>query len=582
MSTAPKTEFEDEMPEVTARRLKKRELDRKAQRMARNRTKSRIAHLEELVDRLSHNDTNAEVLRLTERLFQKTQEHDKLTGVLASLGTTIQHHMDALSTQQAKGSPGSVVTAMQALADHESPVDVKPFQQTPNQGALTISHGRLDEHHTSDLNIPPPPNSFDWKFDAPGKPHGAGSTSSMPPYIREAVIGLDELSQNPSTILRSDSKFSSESNNSGDGYIIPPPPQPCECDTIAEQGPHGNAERNTWRESNYALGRPVKLTQLAMEAEDRASQDTPVRAVVEGWHSVERAGMMTASWRKLRVVDDLCVSKCDPVERLAILKMMHILISCHGDPAPERMATLPRWFRPRPSQSAIPHSYAIDFLVWPGIRERFVFSQHRYCANLFWQLFQSNLTILWQFGFNDCFVQNSATSRFQLAPLFEERIRDIRSWTMNVDFLNKYPELCEDIPMQGGIPSKLTMPRNVIVGTHARWHTDTTPRPREREIERDQNGIDTVQEQQAPILSNDITKGSTLIATAQAPALPELAYMSQNPRAHVPMTEASSFAYEHTANMRPATLMQTELTPAGQHVYSEGAWFYSYCQHNYK
>ncbi|PNH35193.1 hypothetical protein VD0002_g9313 [Verticillium dahliae] len=204
------------------------------------------------------------------------------------------------------------------------------------------------------------------------------------------------------------------------------------------------------------------MSPLAIEDEDRASQDTPVRAIVEGWESVERAGMMTDSWRKLRIIDGLCLSKCGSVERLATLKMMHVLITCHGDPTPARMATLPRWFRKRPSQS-LPHSYAIDFFVWPGVRERFVFSQHHYCANIFWHLFGSSLTILWQFGFNNCFMKDTVTGRFQLSPFFEDRIRDINSWTMNVDFFDHFPELCDDIPIYGGIPPKLGAPDTTVL-----------------------------------------------------------------------------------------------------------------------
>ncbi|KAM0491551.1 hypothetical protein ACHAPB_009099 [Verticillium nonalfalfae] len=148
------------------------------------------------------------------------------------------------------------------------------------------------------------------------------------------------------------------------------------------------------------------MSPLAIEDEDRASQDTPVRAIVEGWESVERAGMMTDSWRKLRIIDGLCLSK-------------------------------------------------------PGVRERFVFSQHHYCANIFWHLFGSSLTILWQFGFNNCFMKDTVTGRFQLSPFFEDRIRDINSWTMNVDFFDHFPELCDDIPIYGGIPPKLGAPDDV-------------------------------------------------------------------------------------------------------------------------
>ncbi|KAF3343387.1 hypothetical protein VD0002_g9772 [Verticillium dahliae] len=69
MSTTAQKTTKDGDPEVLASRLKKRELDRKAQRAARKRTQDRIVQLEELVEHLSRNDINAEASRLMERLL---------------------------------------------------------------------------------------------------------------------------------------------------------------------------------------------------------------------------------------------------------------------------------------------------------------------------------------------------------------------------------------------------------------------------------------------------------------------------------------------------------------------------------
>ncbi|KAM0321589.1 hypothetical protein ACHAQA_010015 [Verticillium albo-atrum] len=163
-TTAQKTDVKDEIPEVAARRLKKRELDRKAQRAARERTKSRIASLEKLVEHLSHKDVNAEVSRLMEQLLQTTQERDKLIGFLTSLGTTIRYHTDAFSAQS-KGSSISVVGAMQALS--ELPEDIKSFDQTqaPEEGATSPSYG--DEYATPDSCVSLPPTDFGWSQDTP-------------------------------------------------------------------------------------------------------------------------------------------------------------------------------------------------------------------------------------------------------------------------------------------------------------------------------------------------------------------------------------------------------------------------------
>ncbi|KAG7134452.1 hypothetical protein HYQ45_018903 [Verticillium longisporum] len=384
-------------PEVPASRLKKRELDRKAQRAARKRTQDRIVQLEELVAHLSRNDINAEASRLMERLLQTTQERDKLMGVLSSLGATIRHHTDTFSAQS-KVSLSSVVGAMVSPSD--LPEDVQPSDQTHTLEEGPASPLSRNEYVTPGTCFPPPPANASCEFDTPEKPIIAGKPM-MTSYSRHVVQNLDEVKQTPITLLRSDSELSQETNSFGNSFIIPQSPQPCHCSTVLRVNQR-NPNPNIWRLANHALGRPVKMSPLAIEDEDRASQDTPVRAIVEGWESVERAGMMTDSWRKLRIIDGLCLSKCGP-----------------------------------------------------GVRERFVFSQHHYCANIFWHLFGSSLTILWQFGFNNCFMKDTVTGRFQLSPFFEDRIRDINSWTMNVDFFDHFPELCDDIPIYGGIPPKL-------------------------------------------------------------------------------------------------------------------------------
>ncbi|KAH6705700.1 hypothetical protein EV126DRAFT_516627 [Verticillium dahliae] len=325
-TTAQKTDVEDEIPEVAARRLKKRELDRKAQRAEGERTKSHIANLEKLVEHLSHKDVNAEVSRLMEQLLQTTQERDKLIGFLASLGTTIRYHTDAFSAQS-KGSLISVVGAMQALS--ELPEDIKSFDQT--------------------------------------------------------------------------------------------------------QAPEG--------------------------------------------------GHISLVWRR--------------------------------------------------------------------------------------QLFRANLTILWQSGFNDCFIKNPATSCFQLSPLFEDRIRDIKSWTMNVDFLVQFPELCDDIPMYGGIPTQPSTLRDVS------WSMTSRPGVPKTKL---REGVETAQPDEG-------AKSSALFVPSSVPGVVETEHVPQKGK-EITTSGNSPFANEQPSsivslNMVPASLLSNGDMPSGQNVYSGGSWLYSYCQYGY-
>lgn len=86
------------------------------------------------------------------------------------------------------------------------------------------------------------------------------------------------------------------------------------------------------------------------------------------------------------------------------------------------------------------------------MRERFIFSQHWYCTNLFWQLFQKCLQISWPFDLRDCYKVDPDTGRYALTSAFEDRLRDINSWKMTEDFFAAFPELRGDIPISGSIP----------------------------------------------------------------------------------------------------------------------------------
>ncbi|KAG7103700.1 hypothetical protein HYQ44_017788 [Verticillium longisporum] len=488
MSAVPKTNIKDETPKVSAQRLKKRELDRKAQRVARERTRSRIAHLEELVGHLSQDNTNAEVSHLMERLLRRTQERDKLFGVLASLSTTIRHHIDTMTASQADESSSVVVAAMQAPSNRS--------ERDLNERVFNVS-----------------------------------------PVDRQAQAQAQVRAHDHSSLTTS--------------------PE------------HHERDCNRWREAADGRGESVEVLRAEdVEGEDRVSQDTLVRAIVEGWDSIERAGLMTNSWRKLRVLDDIFFFDCGAVERLAVLRMMHLLICYHSDPSPERLATLPRWYHKRPSQQAVPHPYAVDFLVWPGIRDRFVFSQHRYCMNEFWNLFRLNLKLVWQLGFNACFIQNTTTGRFGLAPLFEERIRNIKAWTMNADILNQYPELADDIPLFTDMSAKPSTPQIALAQQQVRC--GITPRPIKRDVDEPAE-LMPQQQQQRQQAKDDLTKSSAL-------AFADNECMLQSPNVHVTKAGQPTYNYDQFSTVVPKTLGAASLSPMEQHVYTGGSWFYTSCQ----
>ena len=100
-SSAQRTTKDQDSQQTTkaaARKLKKRELDRNAQRVARERTKKRIQELESLVEQLKADAVNPELSNLMVTLNQVTKQRDELQSVIHSIGQAVQRHVGPQKT----------------------------------------------------------------------------------------------------------------------------------------------------------------------------------------------------------------------------------------------------------------------------------------------------------------------------------------------------------------------------------------------------------------------------------------------------------------------------------------------------
>ncbi|RGP77165.1 hypothetical protein FLONG3_4680 [Fusarium longipes] len=446
-----------------ARRLKKRELDRKAQRLARERTKSRIAQLESMVDNLRQSDSNAQMSTLMDELSKVTKERDSLLQVLDSLGSTIRRHLGDSNTNEP--SP-DIKSEASSQATPRAYVPAEPSSSTLPIGT-TRATSETSGSSIMELPIDTPANHpfayNSWTFPVSNDPYPASMAfdNSILPQSGQGFMPIQPLLPNLPTPAPED-----------DDVIVPKASGLCHCSNPTSCGSnyHG-VKPNIWRVINETLQKPAKLSTEEMAVEEYNAEDMPIRAIIEGWDSLERAGKMTPTWRKLRVADEMCFATCGNVERLAAMRICHLLLTYHGEPTLARRSTLPRWYLNRPSQ-ALPHSYAIDFFVWPGLRERLIFSQHQYCTNTFWDLLQSNFKILWSETFQDTFFHNAQTGKYHISPMFEQRIRDINAWTMSTDFFTHFPELTEDIPTFMGIPPSMAGMQTAVVPSNRRRTRD--------------------------------------------------------------------------------------------------------------
>ncbi|VUC30185.1 unnamed protein product [Clonostachys rosea] len=410
---------------AAARRAKKREQDRRCQRLARERTKNRISYLEGLVAELRQGGTNQQLQALWKQCDELAAERDAAIQSLSTIERSIvNYRQTALRTSSPRG-PREL--DQNESAAYHPPVEIVSFTEASSQ----VVEAEYDDSISMAVMSPPP---------------------VLPSKVCRNLPGAQEA-------------------------IIPAPVGVCHCSQDTSGAPV-----NLWRAANEILSQPLQLSSSMMDKENSLEHDAPVRAVVEGWDSLVKTagGKLPPSWEKLRQIDELLFSNCGNVERLAILRLMNELCRYHQDHSLERQAMLPSWYLARPSQK-IAHSYAIDYFSWPGLRERFVFEQHRYCSNRFWETFSDNLRILWPFEFRDCFSRNVLNGQYSISSAFQERIDDIRSWTMSSDMFSAWPEFLADIPVYNPMGLSLSTSRSHLkrsVLRNGEWLADRPDKER--------------------------------------------------------------------------------------------------------
>jgi hypothetical protein len=304
---------------ATSRRMRKRELDRRCQRIARERTKNRIAYLEGLVEDFRKQDSTGQVATLMKQLSDMAKERDTLVKTLQSIQNSIQGHQNILTGNQQGAGQGDL-----RLNRANSSPDTEPIHKVESPDTdVQYLHSVERPHTETQVAIRPAPPLDE-------------------PFVSDNLSGLIDDPIFP----RADAD------------------EECECCSGNAHASYGSTV-NMWRFANEVMTRPGEMSRDENEFEDAIADDTPIRALLEGWDAVARryGGKLPASWTKLRKIDEVVFGRCDMRERLAILRVMHHLMRYHTVRSNEKREKVPAWYLQRPSQT-MAHSYAIDFFAW--------------------------------------------------------------------------------------------------------------------------------------------------------------------------------------------------------------------------
>ncbi|KAL9566135.1 hypothetical protein ACKAV7_009727 [Fusarium commune] len=156
-TNTPATRRQAGSPTTDSQRLKKRESDRKAQRISRERIKSRIAYLEDLVQKLSSGDDNDKTLSLMAQLSEVTEQRDSLVRFLDSTSLSFVKHLSEAKSGEQDCIPRTtsstaakrvrfclqrIFRVAAGLAGH-----LRPTQQRTVHRMATPSMTRLQQRH---------------------------------------------------------------------------------------------------------------------------------------------------------------------------------------------------------------------------------------------------------------------------------------------------------------------------------------------------------------------------------------------------------------------------------------------------
>jgi hypothetical protein len=114
------------------------------------------------------------------------------------------------------------------------------------------------------------------------------------------------------------------------------------------------------------------------------------------------------------------------------------------------------FFRSRPAQTKLAHDYVIDYLVWPGIRERFVLENFP-LSNAFWVSLFRNFRFYWPGESSRALQPSHTKGLLAFSQEYLQRLSDLSHYTFNADFFHDFPGLADDVLPTCSIPRSLAL-----------------------------------------------------------------------------------------------------------------------------
>ena len=434
--TKPKTRRRD-TNDVRAER--KRELDRLAQRATRERTKSRIAFLEQKLASLESCDRQSTISQLTKTIDDLRNDNMRLQSAMTKMRFALNEALDGT-----EANTGRTCTCASKSKCTCQPKAGSSSSDTPRH------ESRSPDDDVVELPSEPPVPMQDGVLGMWPSPTNLGGLEEFLGFQPNSIpTPVYDLSLPENTLQ------SPWVQVGGTTPSMPTPPPLSFQLPPADGGPTLTiaSDFEKWHVSNGAFIDAMDAVKKNMATNQTLDLHVPFRAGLWGWGSIPTHELAHPVWSALRAVDQKVFGTwaTKPAQRIAVMYACQTMLQYREAPTKENLDRVPKYLLPRPSQQRIQHPAVIDYLVWPGLRDRLVFEHEKYTrTGDFSAAFVKYAHFNWPYSEREIFAVNPNTGQWEVSKLFLDHVYDFKNWTMQPEFFRVFPEMVHDIPAYGG------------------------------------------------------------------------------------------------------------------------------------
>lgn len=449
------------------RRERKRAIDREAQRSLREKTKTHIAELERTIQILRDQDRNGATASLLSEIDVLRAENERLRDVIDSVKNVIGCDLAPRNTGMTMGSGNDG-------GQEQSPAASSVGQRSPKPRAVSFANDTkpslptpIESHNPFDFQEPIPTSTRPLDLDGMTIMTGSEMPSAPEPNMGMELDSVAEIPEDETDELPWGNDPATATwapmmaEIFGPNWRCPSPVvlhigNPDTSPSLSSTATPNGALCPIWKKSNELFGKVFSYRSTGTNGSSLITTTSSLSrsseagllylSIQKGWDKTSNEWMQSPALQILKQVDELLFCHLPNMERLAVAYKSLKLLKYYLNATREELDKVPEWLRPSHAQSATKHPVAVDFFAWPTLRDRLVQNHQEIFKNGdLSRCYSEYLRFDWPFAFEDAFFYDERAGQHYPSPLFERYHRDLKYWTVDPKFYQRFPEMRSDI-----------------------------------------------------------------------------------------------------------------------------------------